>query len=213
MVGRRKENDREELRMRVMRTAYNAFKSQGIKAVHMDDIASALSISKRTLYELFGDKEQLLLDVFRFYRDYMNEDMQELASSANNVLEVILTFYERKLNELCEVNPLFFRDLRKYPRVLEYMHDERRRSDEKAVAYFQKGVEQGIFRDDINFQIINQTMAMQMDLLIYSDITVHYPLAEIYSEITILHMRGITTEKGNRMVDDFLRNIREKHTR
>lgn len=36
---------------------------------------------------------------------------------------------------------------------------------------------------------------MQMDLLIYSDITDHYPLAEIYSEITILHMRGITTEK------------------
>ena len=35
--------------------------------------------------------------------------------------------------------------------------------------------------------------------------------AEIYSEITILHMRGITTEKGYRMVDDFLKNIREKH--
>ena len=60
------------------------------------------------------------------------------------------------------------------------------------------------------FQIINQTMTMQMDLLIYSDITLHYPLAEIYSEITILHMRGITTEKGNRMVDEFLKNIREK---
>lgn len=54
---------------------------------------------------------------------------------------------------------------------------------------------------------------MQMDLLIYSDITDHYPLDEIYSEITILHMRGITTEKGYRMVDDFLKNIREKHTR
>ena len=55
---------------------------------------------------------------------------------------------------------------------------------------------------------------MQMDLLIYSDITDHYPLAEIYSEITILHMRGITTEeKGYRMVDDFLKKNREQHTR
>lgn len=207
---KRKENDREELRSRVVKTASDAFKSRGIKAVHMDDIANALSISKRTLYELFGDKEQLLLDVFRSYRDCMNENMQELASSTDNVLEVILTFYERKLNELCEVNPLFFRDLRKYPKALDYIHDDRRRSDADAVAYFQKGVEQGIFRKDINFQIINQTMAMQMDLLIYSDITDHYPLAEIYSEISILHMRGITTEKGYRMVDDFLKNIREK---
>lgn len=124
----------------------------------------------------------------------MNEYMQEIASSANNVLEVILTFYERKFNELCSVNPLFFRDLRKYSKVLDYIHDDRRRGDADALAYF-KGVEQGIFRSDINFQIINQAMAMQMDLLIYSDITDHYPLAEIYSEITILHMRGITTEK------------------
>lgn len=91
--------------------------------------------------------------------------------------------------------PFVFRDLRRYSKVLEYIHDDRRRGDADALAYFQKGVEQGIFRSDINFQIINQAMAMQMDLLIYSDITDHYPLAEIYSEITILHMRGITTEK------------------
>lgn len=100
MAGRRKENDREELKLRVVETASKSFMTLGIKAVHMDDIASSLSISKRTLYELFGDKEELLLEVFRFYRHCMNEYMQEIASSANNVLEVILTFYERKFNEL-----------------------------------------------------------------------------------------------------------------
>lgn len=68
MAGRRKENDREELKLRVVETASKSFMTLGIKAVHMDDIASSLSISKRTLYELFGDKEELLLEVFRFYR-------------------------------------------------------------------------------------------------------------------------------------------------
>lgn len=210
MAGRRRESNREELKIRILETAAEAFKRSGIKAVHMDDIAGSLSISKRTLYELFGDKEQLLLEVFGLYRQRINEDMQEITSRAENVLEVILKFYERKVNELCLVNPLFFRDLRKYPKVLDFIHEEQRQNDADSVEYFQKGVEQGIFRDDINFQIINQTMAMQMDLLIYSDITLHYPLAEIYSEITILHMRGITTEKGNRMVDEFLKNIRGK---
>lgn len=57
MAGRRKENDREELKLRVVETASKSFMTLGIKAVHMDDIASSLSISKRTLYELFGDKE------------------------------------------------------------------------------------------------------------------------------------------------------------
>lgn len=49
MAGRRKENDREELKLRVVETASKSFMTLGIKAVHMDDIASSLSISKRTL--------------------------------------------------------------------------------------------------------------------------------------------------------------------
>lgn len=53
-------------------------------------------------------------------------------------------------------------------------------------------------------------MSMQLDVLVYSDLAENYPLDEIYSEITILHMRGITTEKGARMVDHFLQTVREK---
>lgn len=138
MAGRRRESNREELKMRIVDTAAQAFKRLGIKAVHMDDIAGALSISKRTLYELFGDKEQLLLKVFSFYRQRVNQDMQELTFRADNVLEVVLTFYERKVNELCQVNPLFFRDLRKYPKVLDFIHEEQRRNDADAVKYFKR---------------------------------------------------------------------------
>ena len=50
---------------------------------------------------------------------------------------------------------------------------------------------------------------MQLEVLIYSDLTESYPLDEIYREITILHMRGIITEKGLKMVDDFLHPVKE----
>ena len=78
------------------------------------------------------------------------------------------------------------------------------------LVHFQKGVEEGIFRNDINFAIINQAMSMQMEMLIYSDITENYPISEIYSEVTFLHMRGITTPKGMQMVDAFLQSVKEK---
>lgn len=117
---------------------------------------------------------------------------------------------KRKLSELCNLNPQFFRDLRKYPKVLDYMREERKKCDSAILKYFNRGVEQGIFRPDINFDIINQAMVMQMDLLIYSDMLESYPLVEIYSEITLLHMRGITTRKGSEMVDAFLCQMKEK---
>ena len=82
-------------------------------------------------------------------------------------------------------------------------------ADAEAFAYFKRGVEQGIFRSDINFDIINKATLMQLEMLIYSDLTESYPLDEIYREITILHMRGIITEKGLKMVDDFLHPVKE----
>lgn len=121
-----------------------------------------------------------------------------------------LCFLQAKLNELTELNPLFLRDLRKYPNVLSCIRERQKQSDAAALIHFQKGVEEGIFRDDINFDIINQAMSMQFEMLVYSDITNNYPLSEIYSEVTFLHMRGITTPKGMQMVDAFLQSVKEK---
>ena len=62
--------------------AAKAFAQKGVKTVRMDDIATGLSISKRTLYELFHDKEDLLLDVMKLHREEMQEYMTQVASKA-----------------------------------------------------------------------------------------------------------------------------------
>ena len=51
------------------------FMADGVRAVKMDDIAAHLGISKRTLYELYSNKEQLLLEGFRFYDDENEREM------------------------------------------------------------------------------------------------------------------------------------------
>lgn len=108
------------------------------------------------------------------------------------------------------MNPVFFRDLKKYPEVLEFLRQEQRNLDKAASEHFRQGVEQGIFREDINFDIITKAMFMQLDVLVYSDLTDYHPQTDIYSEITKLHMRGITTEKVARIVDHFLQTVQKK---
>jgi len=147
---RRKRNDKKKLKEQIVETAMEAFTKLGIRCVRMDDIALSLSISKRTLYELFRDKENLLLEGLRMQQQQVNEAMIEVTTRTENVLEVIFAFYKRKLSELCNLNPQFFRDLRKYPKVLDYMREERKKCDSAILKYFNRGVEQGIFRPDIN---------------------------------------------------------------
>ena len=58
---------RENLKDRILSTAMADFAARGIRAVKMDDIANALSISKRTLYEVYENKEDLLFEGIKKY--------------------------------------------------------------------------------------------------------------------------------------------------
>ena len=68
MIENAKENSqRVELKDRIIETASEAFTAHGIKSITMDDIAASLGISKRTLYEVFQDKESLLTQCILTY--------------------------------------------------------------------------------------------------------------------------------------------------
>lgn len=174
----------------------------------MDDIASGLSISKRTLYELFRDKEELLLDVMKLHREEMKNYMEKIASKAENVLEVILRFYQRSAQDFQKTNRKFFEDIEKYPKVMAYIGESRRENLNSAMEFYEKGVEQGIFRKDVNYEIVQAMVSEQMDILVRSEVCKSYSLAEIYETIVFMHMRGISTEKGLKIVDDFLLNLK-----
>ena len=72
-----------------------------------------------------------------------------------------------------------------------------------------KGVEQGIFRSDINFEIINQLVRLQMDVLMSTDICSKYSIAEVYESIMFTYLRGISTEKGAKELEEFIQEYRK----
>ena len=202
-------SQRVELRERIITAATEAFTSKGIKSITMDDIAAALGISKRTLYEVFSDKESLLKECILKAQADRDKYLQKIFEQSHNVLEVILAVFQKSIEMFHQTNKRFFEDIKKYPKVYEMMKNRQDSDSMKTMSFFKTGVEQGIFRSDINFEIINKATLMQLEMLIYSDLTESYPLDEIYREITMLHMRGIITEKGLKMVDDFLHPVKE----
>ncbi len=201
---RRRGTDREVLRSRVIEVATEMFMERGIRTVRMEDIAAALGISKRTLYEMFDGKETLLVDIFHSYRASKEAHFKELLERTENVIEVIFAIYKRELADLSKVHPDFFTDLHKYPRLLALFHDLPNTETAKVHRYFVKGVEQGVFRKDINYELVLRIMFMHKAMLIYSELVENYLIAEIYAEITKIHLRGIATEKGSRLFDEFL---------
>lgn len=195
---------RAELRNRIIVTAAESFSAHGIKSITMDDVAASLGISKRTLYEVFQDKESLLRECILREQQEMNEFLTETLKNAANVLEVILVCYQRSIESFHKTNKKFFEDIKKYPRAYDLMKKYRDKDSDSTIAFFKMGVEQGIFRDDVNFAIVNLLLREQLDLLMNTDICKEYSFLEVYESIMLTYIRGISTEKGARVLDDFI---------
>ncbi len=204
---RSRRKDREVLRREIIEVAQKTFTSNGIKNVRMDDLASSMGISKRTLYEIFTDKETLLIEIFWYIRKERDIYLSNVMEREGSVIAVMFALYERELTELSSLHYNFFADLQKYPRLLELFKQIPTDYISNAYSYFTKGVEQGIFRDDINFEIVLRIMNMHKELMLYSDLNSRFSLVEVYTEIAKLHMRGITTEYGSQLFDNFLKNL------
>ena len=201
-------SQRAELRERILVTATEAFASKGIKSITMDDIAAALGISKRTLYEVFSDKESLLKECILKAQSDREAYLQEVYEQSHNVLEVILAVFQKSIEVFHQTNKRFFEDIKKYPKVYNMMKERSESDSEKTMSFFMLGVEQGIFRSDVNFAIVNLLVREQFDVLLNTDVCNEYSFIEVYESIMFTYIRGISTEKGAKVLEDFISEYR-----
>ena len=201
-------SQRAELKERIIATATEAFTTKGIKSITMDDIAAALGISKRTLYEVFVDKESLLKDCILTVQAERDRYLQEVYEQSHNVLEVILAVFQMSIEMFHKTNKRFFEDIKKYPKVYNMMKERSESDSEKTMSFFMLGVEQGIFRSDVNFAIVNLLVREQFDVLLNTDVCNEYSFIEVYESIMFTYIRGISTEKGAKVLEDFISEYR-----
>ena len=83
----------------IVEQAAKMFVNQGVKAVRMDDIAHELSISKRTLYELFGDKEELLYLCIKHFIEVGRARREKQIKEIDNDLEVMLFSFRDMISD------------------------------------------------------------------------------------------------------------------
>lgn len=197
------EESRQFMRRRVTEHTAKTFRKHGIKSVRMDDIARDLQISKRTLYQLFRDKEELLKASLEDEKQKQDAAFRALLSGTNNRLEAILLFFKHRMLEIEATSPRFFIDLTCYPQVLERFLHEREAIAEQAIDFLKQGIGEGLFRADINFDIVYRIIAQMSDNSIgeayFQERT---PFAELYANTVIVYLRGCLTKEGMRVMEE-----------
>lgn len=195
---------RQQLRARILNAAITGFRQMGIKAVKMDDIASRLSISKRTLYEIFRNKEDLLFECVKVYHEQFMVKLREVVNKELNVIDIITEIYKLQMNEFSKSSPLFYEELSRYPQVNAFFKQQYEERKSQSVDFLRKGVKEGFFRPDINYDIVNRIAIAHTEYVIRSKLYNQYPLHEIFLNVQLLHVRGVCTEKGLKILEQKL---------
>ena len=188
--------EKTDLRERIVTTASRLFQAQGVKQVRMDDVARELSVSKKTLYELFADKEELLLEVVKITSCAFHQNVRQIIGNSGNVLEQIFTLYKWVIEHCREVNPLFFIDLMRYPQVQIFFEQVHVQHADRIKEWLMMGVKQGLLRDDVNYEVFLRQDGFQIDKLLINPEVRNYPAEVIYDSVVLVMLRGLATEKG-----------------
>lgn len=195
-------NYRQELRDKILRTAIRLFKQHGVKSVKMDDISNALAISKRTLYEIYDNKEELLLAGVRLDKMNKRQQMESFATKGNhNEIEVMAKFVKMQMEDLNNISPLFFSEIGLYKRVVSFLQEHKAEQRRYILDFIQQGVEHGYFMPGLNYDIVIDMGDGVMNHVMETKLYEQYPIQEIFHNYVSVLMRGYCTDKGIQELD------------
>ena len=173
------------------------FYKRGIRAVKMDEISQGLHVSKRTVYEIFGDKEELLLAGLKLKSEEMRRKMEEYARSGNhNVVDILGYFYKQQIEVNGLVGVAFYEEINRLPRVMEYLKQDHEHEHEDRVRFLEAGVKEGLFRSDIDYKVTLELMHIALREIMHQQFYKKCGMQGIFDNFMLVVIRGICTERG-----------------
>lgn len=188
---------RKELKSRIIDYAMGEFYKRGVRAVKMDEISQGLHVSKRTVYEIFGDKEELLLAGLKIKSLEMREKLETYSCNvAHNVVDIIGYFYKLQMEVNSMVGVAFYEEIHRMPRVIEFFNQEHEREFADRVKFLKAGVEEGLFRQDIDYSLTMELLSASMSEIMRNQIYKKYSMQQIFDNFFLVIIRGFCTERG-----------------
>ena len=194
-----------DIKDRIIDGAADLFMNYGIKAVTMDSLANQFGMSKRTIYEIFADKDELLMAVLTRMNEQQKELIRKVLDESDNSIVAIFRMLEINRDNFQSMSPAFLADLKKYHHdVLMKKADKSEMPDYRNhQEIIENGMTEGLFRPDINPDLANRCLfnlgrsIMNNDMYPYDQFSRH----EVIKNIFISYLRGISTHKGLLLID------------
>ena len=192
---------------KILKITLELFYRYGIKRVTMDDIAKELGMSKKTIYQYYKEKDDLLHQLFEIEMCKHQKKFDEIFTQAKNPIHEIILISQTVSEMLQQVNPLFFIDLRKfYPTAFKQFQSFKENCAYKdLLRNVKKGKEDGYYRSDIDEEFVARFRLAQIDMLMFGDYFTFEKINFTKAHELMLDMfvYSISTAKGHKLINEY----------
>ncbi|RYY97459.1 MAG: TetR/AcrR family transcriptional regulator [Chitinophagaceae bacterium] len=196
-----------EPKERILVKAHELFNRYGIRSVSMDDIAAQTGMSKKTLYQYYADKEELVNAVFSGVMENNKHNCgHSLAHSDNAIHEVFLAF-DGVQEMFANMNPSVLYDMEKYhaPTYGKFKAYQSEFLAGTLRANIERGIREELYRDDfdvdimVRYRLFSMMQAFNLDVFPAS----RHHLLHVQRELLEVFLYGIATAKGIKLVQRY----------
>ena len=185
---------------RLIEEVAKVFWTYGIKSMTMDDLSTRLGISKKTLYQHVKDKNDLVEKVLVHISKDFKCVVDETVGTGGNAIDELFNITTTVADRLKNIHPSIHFDLEKYhPEAFRKMlHTKREEIFTTTTENLQRGIGEGLYRDDLNIPMIAMIYIARFDMVFDGELFPpdRFPPNELHWELFRYHIRGIASAKG-----------------
>ncbi len=197
---------------RILQGAEELFMQAGVRSVTMDDIARHLGMSKKTIYQFFKDKNELVVSLVKKNLKEDEDNICMIVGNSDNVIEELVNMMKSSEEVFSRINPVVIHDIQKY-------HPEAWRTFQEFKGVFlvkkmeemlARGKEEGYIRPELDERIIARMRVNQVEMGFNTQI---FPVAEfstwkVQYQFLEHFTVGVCTLEGYKLLETYLKNTK-----
>ena len=198
---------------KILKSSLALFFKYGIKHVTMDDIAKELGMSKKTIYQFYKEKDDLVSQLCDMELKEHECDFEDFSNNSKDPIHEIMLISEKMRSMMQNINPIFFMDLQKfYPTAFHRFQAFKENSAYKTIHInIKRGIEEGVYRADLDPEFVSRLRLAQIDMLMFGSYFSFEKVSFVKTNELMLDIfvYGICTVKGHKLFNNY-KKIKEE---
>jgi AcrR family transcriptional regulator len=203
-----------EAKERIQKKAHELFLRYGIRSVSMDDIAAQLGMSKKTIYQFFSEKDELVNAVMTEEVTHTQHECELCKTNARNAVDEIFLTLQRLYEQFANLNPMVLYDAEKFhPKAFEIFRKMKEEFLLEVVAHnLRRGIEEELYRDDINVEMMSRyrVETMMVPFAMAASAPSKFHLVDVSRETMEHFLYGLSTSKGHKLISKYREEYKKK---